>query len=171
MAAPQLSTTESRQHLTFTLAEQAYGIDILNVQEIKGWAAVTPIPNTPPFIKGVMNLRGTIIPVVDLRLKLGLPETALTRHAVIIVAKVGLRTVGLLVDAVSDVCDFRAADVQPPPDLGGHVDTRFIHGVACVENTVIMLLDIARLIGDELTALDRPPAEMPPAARDTPSSR
>lgn len=165
MASTQLSTSESRQHLTFTLAEQAYGIDILNVQEIKGWAAVTPIPNTPPFIKGVMNLRGMIIPVVDLRLKLGLPEIAPTRYAVIIVAKVGARTIGLMVDAVSDVFDFRSEDVQPPPDLGANVNVRFIRGLACVENSVITLLDIVRLLGDELTAVDQLPAQPSPDAR------
>ncbi len=154
MAPTHPSLPASHQHLTFTLAEQAYGIDILNVQEIKGWAAITPIPNTPPFIKGVMNLRGTIIPVVDLRLKLGLPETAPTRYAVIIVARVAGRTVGLLVDAVSDVLDFQPDDVQLPPDLGVNVNGRFIRGVVCVENAVITLLDITQLLGDELTVVD-----------------
>ena len=158
MASTHPSPPAAHQHLTFTLAEQAYGIDILNVQEIKGWAAVTPIPNTPPFIKGVMNLRGTIIPVVDLRLKLGLPETAPTRYAVIIVARVAGRTVGLLVDAVSDVLDFQPDDVQLPPDLGFNVNVQFIRGVVCVENAVITLLDIAHLLGDELTVVDPQPA-------------
>ncbi|MBI1818308.1 MAG: purine-binding chemotaxis protein CheW [Deltaproteobacteria bacterium] len=152
--------TAPRQHLTFTLAEQTYGIDILNVQEIKGWAALTAIPNTPPFLKGVMNLRGTIIPVIDLRVKFGLPAIAPTRYAVIIVATVGTRTTGLLVDGVSDVLDFRATEMQPPPDLGGYVDVRFIRGVACVEDQVITLLDISCLVGDDLAAMDRPPAQI-----------
>jgi len=150
--SPHLSTADMHQHLSFTLAEQTYGIDILNVQEIKGWAAVTPIPNTPRYIKGVMNLRGMIIPVVDLRVKFGFSATAPTRYTVIIVATVGLRTIGLMVDAVSDVLDFRAEDVQPAPDLGVNVDMRFIRGVVCVESSVITLLDIAHLLGDELSA-------------------
>ena len=138
------------------------------MQEIKGWVAITPIPNTPPHIKGVMNLRGTIIPVVDLRVTLGLPAIAPTRYTVIIVAKVGVRTVGLLVDSVLDVLALRAEDVQLPPDLGANPNGRFIRGVACVESDVITLLDIAHLLGDAPTVYYSLPAQPSPDAPPLP---
>src|SRR5438105_13877699 len=104
------------QYLTFALGDEEYGVEILKVQEIRGYAPITPIPNTPPHIKGVMNLRGAIIPVVDLRRKLAMPATECSPFTVIIVVTVGTRVMGVIVDAVSDVLDIPPMDIQPTPD-------------------------------------------------------
>jgi len=138
------------QYLTFTLGREEYGVEILKVQEIKGSSVITPIPNTPAYIKGVTNLRGTIIPVVDLRAKLQMPEADAGRFAATVVLTVGSKTVGLLVDAVSDVLHIPRTDIQPTPDFGADVDARFIDGVARTGDKLIILLDIERVLaGDE----------------------
>ncbi len=138
---------DRNQYLTFSLGDEEYGIEILRVQEIKGYSAVTPIPNTPRYIKGVMNLRGTVVPVVDLRLKLGMPDAEYNRFTVVIMVTVGERVVGLVVDAVSDVFDIAAADIVPAPDMGAGVDTSFLTGMAKSEDRLISLLAIERIVG------------------------
>lgn len=139
--------TDQHQYLTFTLDHEEYGIEILRVQEIKGAAAITPIPNAPTWLKGVMNLRGTVVPVVDLRAKFGLPPSDGLRFSVVIVVNVGTHVVGLVVDAVSDVLDFDPADTAPTPDLGGEVDTSFLTGIAKSSDRLIALLAIDRVVG------------------------
>lgn len=138
---------DRNQYLTFSLGDEEYGIEILRVQEIKGYSAVTPIPNTPRYIKGVMNLRGTVVPVVDLRLKLGMPDAEYNRFTVVIMVTVGERVVGLVVDAVSDVFDIAAADIVPAPEMGAGVDTSFLTGMAKSEDRLISLLAIERIVG------------------------
>ncbi len=151
------ATVDGAQYLTFALGSEEYGVGILNVQEIKGWSAVTPIPNTPAFVKGVMNLRGTIVPVIDLRLRLGMPAADQGPFTVIVVLSVGTRIVGMIVDAVSDVLTIPAADVQPPPSFGSAVDLRFIAGIARANEKLVVLLDVeAMLRHDDLSALDDP---------------
>jgi purine-binding chemotaxis protein CheW len=146
--------TDGSQYLTFTLADEEYGVEILKVQEIKGYSAVTPIPNTPSYIKGVMNLRGTIVPVVDLRSKLAMAEAEYNQFTVIIVVKVGAKVMGLIVDAVSDVLNIPIADIQPPPDFGSQVDSAFMNGMAKAGDKLVVLLDIDRVLGrDEMASL------------------
>jgi purine-binding chemotaxis protein CheW len=145
--------TDGRQYLTFTLGAEEYGVEILKVQEIKGYSAVTPIPNTPPYVKGVMNLRGAIVPIVDLRAKLAMAEAVYNQFTVIIVVRVGPKTFGVIVDAVSDVLDIPASDVQPTPDFGGQVDARFVSGVAKTGERLVILLDIERVLGGDGIAL------------------
>jgi len=145
--------TDSSQYLTFTLGQEEYGVEILKVQEIKGYSAVTPIPNTPDYVKGVVNLRGAIIPIVDLRAKLAMPETAYNQFTVIIVVRVGLKTVGVVVDAVSDVLNIPTTDVQPTPDFGAQVDARFISGLARSGEKLIVLLDIEKVLSHEAAVL------------------
>jgi purine-binding chemotaxis protein CheW len=140
---------EQCQLLTFTLGGEQYGVDIRHVQEIKCWSAITPIPNAPPRIKGVMNLRGTIIPIVDLRVQFGMPETECSPFTVIIVVKVGPKVQGLVVDAVSDVLSLASADVHPSPDLGANVDARFIVGMVQREEKLVTVLDIATVLSIE----------------------
>jgi purine-binding chemotaxis protein CheW len=147
-------TAEGNQFLTFTLKDEEYGIEILRVQEIKGFSRITPIPNTPNYIKGVLHLRGTVVPVVDLRSKFGMPETEYNQFTVIIVVTVGRRVMGLLVDAVSDVLNIGKDDVEAAPELGSMVDTSFMTGMAKTGEKLIMLLNIDKLLGHE---------EMPPA--------
>jgi purine-binding chemotaxis protein CheW len=134
------------QYLTFVLGTEEYGIELLKVQEIKGYISVTPIPNTPPYIKGVMNLRGAVIPVVDLRARFGMEGINYTQFNVIIVINVGTRVMGLLVDAVSDVLSLVPGDLRAAPDFGTQVDTRFITGMAAAGDKIAVLLDIDRLL-------------------------
>jgi purine-binding chemotaxis protein CheW len=146
--------TDGSQYLTFTLGQEEYGVEILKVQEIKGYSAITPIPNTPRYLKGVMNLRGTIIPVVDLRSKFSMPETPYTQFTVIVVVTVGTKIMGLVVDAVSDVLNIRSQDIQETPDFGAQVDARFISGLAKTGDKLVVLLDIDKTLGgEELGAL------------------
>ncbi len=143
------------QFLTFILGVEQYGVEILKVQEIRGYSAVTPIPNTPPHIKGVINLRGTVVPVVDLRTKFSMDSAEYSKFTVIIVVTVGRKVVGLVVDAVSDVLDIPAAEMRATPDLGARVDTRFISGMATTGERMTVLLDIDRLLSeDEAVALE-----------------
>ena len=139
--------TDGGQYLTFRLGDEEYGVEILRVQEIKGYSTVTPIPNMPAYLKGVMNLRGTIVPVVDLRLKFSMTRADYTQFTVIIVVTVGTKVMGLIVDAVSDVLNIPKGDVQATPDFGGQVDARYINGMAKTGDKLVVLLDIDRVMG------------------------
>ncbi len=170
---PRDAGVEGRQYLTFTLAGEQYGIDILKVQEIRGWQPVTTVPNSPAFVKGVMNLRGAIVPVIDLRRRFGLDPVAYTPTTVVIVVTVrgahGPRVIGAVVDGVSDVLHVEGSSIQPAPDFGTAVHTEFISGLVTLEAGMVMLLDADRLLSvEEMFALEtvRPaevPRESPPA--------
>lgn len=144
----------SHQVLTFVLGNETYGIDILRVQEIRGWSAVTRIPRAPPHVLGVLNLRGSIVPIVDLRKLLALDQADYTAVTVIIVlsveAKSGRRDVGVVVDGVSDVIDIQSDAVKPTPELGSREATRHIRGLARIAERMVALLDVDRLIGDDM---------------------
>jgi purine-binding chemotaxis protein CheW len=143
---------DGSQYLTFTLGAEEYGVEILKVQEIRGYAAVTPVPDTPPEIKGVMDLRGTVIPVVDLRTKLGMSDAAYTPFTVIVVVTVGTRVLGLVVDAVSDVLSIPGSDVQPTPDFGADVNAKFIGGMAKAAEKLVVLLNLDEILrGQDLS--------------------
>ena len=152
----------SNQVLTFTLGNETYGVDILRVQEIRGWSPVTRIPQSPNHVLGVLNLRGSIVPIVDLRMRFSLERAEYTPLTVIIVlsveSAVGRRDFGVVVDGVSDVIDVPTADVKPAPELGSHVSTEFIAGLAAVSGRMLMLLDIDRLIGGDVTGVAPLPA-------------
>jgi len=137
------------QFLTFRLDGQEYGIAILKVQEIKGWDKMTPIPNSPPYVKGVLNLRGVIVPVFDLRLRFGLPETARDAFTVIIVVNIGGRMAGIVVDAVSDVINVSLEQQCAAPEYEGQQNREFIKGLAKVEDKLLILLDIDRMVNPE----------------------
>lgn len=142
----------TEQFLTFRLAGEEYGVTILRVQGIQGWDRVTPIPNTPDYILGVINLRGAIVPIVDLRKRFGLAAGEFGPTTVVIVVKVHAqrhdRTIGLVVDAVSDVCNVGAEELKPAPNFGDGIRTDFIQGLATVEGRMVILLDIDRLISE-----------------------
>ena len=151
LTAPRPGTDDlPRQALTFVLSQEEYGVDILRVQEIKGFTSVTPLPNTPPHIRGVMNLRGTVVPVLDLRMRFSMPEHPYDQFTVIIVVTVGTRVVGLIVDAVSDVLEIGPNGVDPAPDLGVAVDTSYLRGVVRSSERLVMLLDIDQVVGLEI---------------------
>lgn len=142
-------TTDGSQFLTFQLGEELYGVDILRVQEIKGYTAVTKIPNTPPHIKGVLNLRGTIVPIVELRTKFGMETIEYTMFTVIVVVVVREKIMGLVVDAVSDVLNIDKKDIQPAPQFGAKVDVSFLNGIGKSGDKLIALLDMDRLLSDD----------------------
>jgi purine-binding chemotaxis protein CheW len=138
--------SSSREYLSFTLGEEEYGIDILKVQEIRGYEAPTRIANAPDFIKGVVNLRGVIVPIVDMRLRFGLPDARYNGLTVVIVLNVGNRTVGMVVDSVSDVLELDGQSIRAEPAFNGAVDANFITGLGTVKNgdalRMLILMDI-----------------------------
>src|SRR5271170_4619992 len=134
--ADKTGSPDVQQYLTFMLAGEEYGVDILRVQEIKGWDRATRIPHTPDYVLGVINLRGAVVPILDLRRRFGLEATDFGPTTVVIVVRVmsgrGERTVGVVVDAVSEVYNVDAADTKPPPDVCGSVDTVFVKALATI---------------------------------------
>lgn len=147
-------TTEATQeYLTFTLGAEEYGIDILKVQEIRGYDAVTTIVNAPPFIKGVINLRGVIVPIVDMRIKFNLGQPEYNQFTVVIILNVARRVIGMVVDSVSDVITIGRDAIKPAPDFGATVDTRFILGLATLDERMIIAVDIEKLMTSAEMAL------------------
>ena len=147
------------QFLTFLLAGEEYGIDILRVQEIKGWEEATEIPNTPDYIQGVINIRGTIVPIIDLRRRFNLDLLEYGATTVVIVLKVETgsrsRIMGIVVDAVSDVYNVPSDEMKPPPDFGTAISIEFVRGLATVDEKMVIMLDIDRLLNsDELKVID-----------------
>lgn len=138
---------ESGQFLTFTLQNEEYGIEILKVQEIKGFSKITPIPNAPPFVRGVLNLRGTVVPIVDLRARFAMTEKDYDQFTCIIVVNVGTRVVGLVVDTVSDVLNIPNDSIADPPELASDGDASCITGMGKLGERIVMLLDTGRLVG------------------------
>lgn len=136
----------TEEFLSFTLGNEHYGVDILKVQEIRGYDAVTRLPDAPEYIKGVINLRGTIVPIIDLRLKLRLKEARYDAFTVMIVLNVADRVFGIVVDSVSDVIPLEPDQIRPTPEFGASVDTRFISGIGTVDERMLILLDIETLI-------------------------
>lgn len=139
-------STDGSQFLTFTLQDEEFGIEILRVQEIKGISRITPIPNMPPYIRGVMNLRGTVVPILDLRAKFAMPESEYNQFTVIIVVNIGDKVMGLVVDAVSDVLNVGEDNIEPAPDLGVEADTAFMTGIAKSGERLITLLNMDELV-------------------------
>lgn len=138
-----------QQFLTFIMDEEEYGVDILAVQEIRGWEATTVIPNAPDYIKGVINLRGTIVPIIDLRSRFGIERVEYSPLTVVIVLKVVIegeeKTFGIVVDAVSDVYSLTMDDMKSPPDLGDG-KTEYLKGLVSVNEKMVILLNIERLL-------------------------
>ena len=141
-----------REFLTFNLGNEEYGIDILKVQEIRGYEAVTRIANTPAFIKGVINLRGIIVPIVDMRIKFALGEPVYNEFTVAIILNIGKRVIGIVVDTVSDVVSLPEDEIHPAPELGTF-DTQFLMGLAAVNERMLILIDIERLMTSAEMAL------------------
>jgi len=160
----------SQQVLTFVLGSETYGVDILRVQEIRGWSSVTKIPHAPHCVLGVLNLRGSIVPIVDMRMQFNLERAEYTTVTVIIVLSVqsraGRRDFGVVVDGVSDVVTVNEAQVKPAPDLGSRNATEHIRGLLPVADRMVVLLDIDRLIGGQLpgTSMDQQESSLPAAA-------
>ncbi|MGQ9687505.1 MAG: chemotaxis protein CheW [Desulfobaccales bacterium] len=147
------------KYLTFTLANEDYGLEILKVREIIGLMDITAIPQTPAYVKGVINLRGKVIPVIDLRLKFGLPPMEYGERTCIIVVEVKTADtsmqMGVVVDTVSEVLNIGGADIEPPPSFGTRVDTKYILGIAKAKGAIKILLDIDQVLSPrELAGLE-----------------
>ena len=144
----------NEQYLTFFLADQEYGVEILKVQGIQGWDEVTQLPNSPQYLLGVINLRGAIVPIVDLRKMFKLNRADYNAITVVIVVKVNYgveeKTVGMVVDAVSEVYDINNENMNAAPEFGGDVDIKYVMGLATIEEKMIILLDVDHLIGEGL---------------------
>ena len=143
------------EYLSFLLGGEEYAIDILRVQEIRGYEAVTSIAHAPPFIKGVINLRGAIVPIIDLRIKFGIGVAEYNPFTVVIILNVGERVVGIVVDAVSDVLTVQDEAIRPPPELTKTVDLRYITGLAMLDERMLILVDIEGLmLSSEMALVD-----------------
>jgi purine-binding chemotaxis protein CheW len=136
----------AREYLSFTLGAEEYAIDILKVQEIRVYEAPTTIANAPPFIKGVINLRGTIVPIVDLRIKFGVGTPEYTPFTVVVILNIGRRIVGIVVDGVSDVVMLGADQIQPAPEFAASINTRYIEGLGTVGSRMLIVIDIQGLM-------------------------
>lgn len=143
---PNTAATASRELIAFRIGEQEFCVDIMSVREIRGWTPATPLPRAPGFMKGVINLRGAVLPIIDLGARLGLRTSEPTARHVIMVAHIGGRTVGLLVDAVSDIIQLTDELIQPTPDVASdHVKT-FVKGVFAIEGRMVSLLELAWIV-------------------------
>ncbi len=134
------------EFLAFSLGDEVYGIDILMVQEIRGYEPVTKIANTPDFIKGVINLRGVIVPVVDMRIKFRLDMVDYNQFTVVIILNVCERVIGMVVDGVSDVIALAPEHIHAAPEFGSSLDTQYLRGMATIDEHMIILVDIERLM-------------------------
>ena len=149
------TTHENREFLTFLLAGEEYGIDILKVQEIREYEPPTPIANAPAFIKGVINLRGNIVPIVDLRIKFNFAEVEYSDLTVVIILNIAGRTVGVVVDGVSDVLALKPGEVKPAPEFGSAFNAEYLTGLGTVGDRMLILVDIQRLMTSrEIGVLD-----------------
>ena len=140
------AANQGRELLTFTLGSEEYGIDILKVQEIRGYDAVTTIANSPAFIKGVINLRGIIVPIVDMRIKFNLGKVDYDQFTVVIILNLANRVMGIVVDGVSDVITLTPEQLKPAPEFGTSLDTQYITGLGTVDDRMIIVVDIEKLM-------------------------
>ena len=139
-----------REYLSFKLGSEEYGIDILKVQEIRGYEPPTRIANAPHFIKGVVNLRGVIVPIVDMRLRFGLPDVQYNSFTVVIILNIGHRTVGMVVDSVSDVLELAPGSIKPAPEFNGAIEASYITGLGTIRQgedaRMLILMDIEQMM-------------------------
>ena len=142
---PAATAQSRRQFITFMSGGQEFGADIMVIREIRGWTETTPLPHAPDFVRGVINLRGVVLPVVDLKALLGRGQTDANHKNVIVVVKAADRTIGLLVDAVSDILTVACSDIQPTPELARDAQAAFMEGIAVLEQRMVTILSMDRL--------------------------
>jgi purine-binding chemotaxis protein CheW len=144
--AESLVEADTQQFLTFKLAGEEYGVGILSVQEIRGWSAVTAIPHSPAWLLGVINLRGAVVPIIDLRIKFNFAKADYNEFTVVIILNVGARVIGIVVDGVSDVITLATEQIKPAPSLGNNADTSHIIGFGTLDDRMRILMDVERLM-------------------------
>ncbi|WP_136635682.1 chemotaxis protein CheW [Pseudooceanicola onchidii] len=142
----ETTTNHSLELLTFRVAEQEYSLDIMSVREIRGWTRTTPMPHAPEYMRGVINLRGTVLPVMDLARRLNLPSREVTDRNVIIVVKINGTLTGLLVDAVSDIVAMTEDDLQPPPELSSDPQMAVVRALTVIDDRMIRVLDLSAIV-------------------------
>jgi purine-binding chemotaxis protein CheW len=140
------NTSDRRELITFCIGEQEFAVDIMSVREIRGWSPATPLPQTPDYMRGVINLRGAVLPIMDLAARLGLSINEISARSVIVVVNVGERQVGLLVDAVSDILTISPDAIQPPPDIACDRVRSFVKGLISVEGRMISEIALEHLL-------------------------
>ena len=146
----------AKEFLTFRLGGEEYGMEILKVQEIRGYDSITQIANAPEFIKGVVNLRGIIVPIIDMRIKFRLGKANYDQFTVVIILNVAGRVMGIVVDGVSDVISLEAEQMRPTPGFGSVIDTEYIMGLGTVDERMLILIDIEKLMGsDDMGLIDQ----------------
>lgn len=136
----------AKELIAFRIGQQEFCVEVMAVREIRGWTPVTPVPQAPRFVRGIVNLRGTLLPIVDLAARLGYPSAEPTARHVIMVAHVGTQNIGLLVDGVSDIFTVKGEDIQPTPDVASELARTFVRGVIILDKRMISLIDIASII-------------------------
>ena len=164
-------TAETRQYLTFTLAGEHFAVGTLSVKEIIEYGQLTTVPMMPPSIRGVINLRGAVVPVIDLGARFGKQQTQVGRRTCIVILEVNSgeeqQVIGVVVDAVNEVLEIAPADIEPPPAFGAHIRTDFIQGMGKVGGTFVILLDVGRVLSvDELATLSSVATNEPGSAAD-----
>ena len=161
---------DASQYLTFLLGDEEYGVEILRVHGIQGWDSATPMPNSPDYVLGVTNLRGAVVPIIDLRRRFGMESREFDRTTVVIVVRIeGVnqdRVVGMVVDGVSEVHSVEKSSIQAAPDFGGDIDAKFVSGLATIDDRLLILLDVDRLIDDSVE-IDDDSTDPPVAAVQT----
>ena len=145
----KITSASEVELLSFRLGEEEYSVDIMSVREIRGWTRATPLPHAPAYVRGVINLRGTVLPVVDLSVRLGMAPVKGDARNVIIVVQMGAQTAGLLVDAVSDILNLPRSELQPPPDLAADSTHNYISALTIVEGRMIRVLDLASVLPED----------------------
>jgi len=145
-----------QEYLTFTLGKEEYAMDILKVQEIRGYDSVTHIANSPDFMKGVINLRGVIVPIIDMRIKFNLDNVVYDEFTVVIIINVLGRVIGMVVDGVSDVVTLSADQIKPAPEFGSSINSEYITGIGTAGEQMLILTDIERLLGSDDMQLTAP---------------
>ncbi|MBS4098144.1 MAG: chemotaxis protein CheW [Sulfuricella sp.] len=143
---PAATAASANEFLTFTLGKEEYGLDIIKVQEIRGYDAVTTLANMPDFIKGVINLRGIIVPIIDMRIKFHLSHAEYNELTVVIILNVAHRVIGMVVDGVSDVITLQADQIKPAPEFGSTLDTKYVTGIGTLDGRMLILVDIEKLM-------------------------
>ena len=154
MDGPAVAVENSLQLIAFSVGEQSYGVEITTVREIRAWNGATPLPNTREFVRGVINLRGTIVPIFDLRARVGEGQTSPTKNHVVVVTSVGEKWVGILVDAVSDILTVSKNDIHAVPE-GNAMDTELLNGIVTHENRMVGLIDLHAIVSGARSEADR----------------
>ncbi|OCW56214.1 chemotaxis protein CheW [Hoeflea olei] len=144
MSAPG---NDMRELIAFTSGGQEFCVDVTAVREIRGWTPATPLPHSPGYVRGVINLRGVVLPVMDMALRLGMKQTDPDQRHVIIVIQTGSQLIGLMVDSVSDILAVPVADIQQPPDIGHHMDRDFVQGIIPIDDRMVSLIQLSALFG------------------------